>query len=149
MPKLDITVARPKNKATREAIVDIRAKANVLPTSLARALGCLILGTQNLKIRTVSRQIIQFAGMSKVFVEIAYRVSCKTVFFLVNYATLVLLRQPFARKMKLSLKHPNNSSIDATFTDPSTQETCTITVVASLQKDSMIVPILECKPKSA
>jgi hypothetical protein len=58
MPKLDITVAGPKSKAIREAIVDIGAKANVLPTSLARALGCLILGTQNLKIRIVSRQII-------------------------------------------------------------------------------------------
>src|SRR6202021_3643200 len=97
MPKLDITVAGPKNKATREAIVDTGAKANVLPTSLARALGCLILGTQNLKMRIVSGQIIQFARMSKVFVEIAHRVSCKTVFFLVNYATLVLLRHFFAR----------------------------------------------------
>jgi hypothetical protein len=58
MPKLDITVAGPKSKTIWEAIVDIGAKANVLPTSLARALGCLILGTQNLKMRTVSRQII-------------------------------------------------------------------------------------------
>ena len=57
-PKLDITVAGPKSKAIREAIVDIGAKANVLPTSLIRALGCLILGTQNLKMRIVSRQII-------------------------------------------------------------------------------------------
>src|SRR6202021_2830669 len=146
MPKLDITVAGPKNKATKEAMVDTRAKANVLPTSLARALGCLILGTQNLKMRTVSRQIIQFARMSKVFVEIAYKVSCKTVFFLVNYATLVLLGQQFARKMKLSLEHPSNSSIDATFTDLSTQKTCIVIVVASLQKDSMIVPTLERKP---
>src|ERR1700721_1932786 len=120
MPKLDIIVAGPKNKAIRKAMVDTKAKANVLPTSLARALGCLILGTQNLKIRTVSRQIIQFARISKVFVEITYRVSCKTVFFLVNYATLVLLGQPFARKMKLSLKHLSNSSIDATFIDLST-----------------------------
>src|SRR6202021_660037 len=148
MPKLDITVAGPKNEATREAIVDIEAKANVLPTSLTRDLWCLILGTQNLKIRTVSRQIIQFARMSKVFVEIAHRVSCKTVFFLVNYATLVLLRQPFTRKMKLLLKHPSNSSIDATFTDLSTQETCIVIVVASLQKDSIIVPALKHKPKS-
>jgi hypothetical protein len=45
MPKLDIIVVGPKSKAIREAIVDIGAKANVLPTSLARALGCLILGT--------------------------------------------------------------------------------------------------------
>src|ERR1700721_3968649 len=109
MPKLDITVARPKNKATREAIVDIEAKANVLPTSLARALGCLILRTQNLKIRTVSGQIIQFARMSKVFVEIAYKVSCKIVFFLVAYATLVLLGQPFARKMKCYLNTPGKA----------------------------------------
>ena len=58
MPKLDITIAGLKSEAIREAIVDIGAKANVLPTSLARALGCLILGTQNLKMRTVSRQII-------------------------------------------------------------------------------------------
>jgi hypothetical protein len=58
MPKLDITVARPKSKTIWEAIVDIGAKANVLPTSLARALGCPILGMQNLKMRTVSRQII-------------------------------------------------------------------------------------------
>ena len=58
--------------------------------------------------------------MSKVFIEIAYRVSYKTVFFLVNYAILIPLRQPFARKMKLLLKHPSDSSIDATFIDPST-----------------------------
>ena len=45
IPKLDIIVARPKSEAIREAIVDIRAKANILPTSLARALGCLILRT--------------------------------------------------------------------------------------------------------
>src|ERR1700721_4729619 len=98
--------------------------------------------------RTVSRQIIQFAGMSKVFVEIAHRVSCKTVFFLVDYVTLVLLGQPFARKMKLSLKHLSNSSIDATFTDLSTQETCIVIVVTSLQKDSIMVPALKQKPKS-
>src|ERR1700721_895276 len=148
MPKLDITVAGPKNKATREAIVDIEAKANVLPTSLARALGYLILGMQNLKMRTVSGQIIQFARMSKVFVEIAYKVSCKTVFFLVDHVTLVLLGQPFARKMKLSLEHSSNSFIDATFTDLSTQETCIVIVVAPLQKDGTIVPALERKPKS-
>ena len=148
MPKLDIIVAGPKNKATREAIVDTEAKANVLPTSLARALGCLILRTQNLKMRTVSGQIIQFARISKVFVEFAHRVRCKTVFFLVDHATLVLLGQPFARKMKLSLEHLSNSSIDATFIDPSTQETCTVTVVAPLQKDSIIVLALERKPKS-
>ena len=58
MPKLDIIVARPKSETIWETIVDIGAKANVLPTSLARALGCLILGTQNLKMRIVSRQII-------------------------------------------------------------------------------------------
>ena len=86
--------------------------------------------------------------MSKVFVEIAYRVSCKTVFFLVDYATLVLLGQLFARKMKLSLEHPSNSSIDATFIDLSTQETCIVIVVALLQKDSMMIPALERKPKS-
>ena len=58
--------------------------------------------------------------MSKVFIEIAYRVSYKTVFFLVNYTTLILLGQPFVRKMKLSLEHPSDSSIDATFIDLST-----------------------------
>ena len=58
--------------------------------------------------------------MSKVFIEIAYRVSCETVFFLVDYATLILLGQPFARKMKLSLEHSSNSSMDATFMDLST-----------------------------
>ena len=51
-------MAGPKSKTIQEAIIDIGAKANVLPTSLARALGYLILGTQNLKIRMVSRQII-------------------------------------------------------------------------------------------
>jgi hypothetical protein len=58
--------------------------------------------------------------MSKVFIEIAYRVSYKTVFFLVDHTTLILLGQPFARKMKLLLKHSSNSSIDATFIDLST-----------------------------
>ena len=70
--------------------------------------------------------------MSKVFIEIAHRVSCKTVFFLVDYATLILLGQPFARKMKLSLEHPSNSSIDATFIDLSTQETYIFIVVIPL-----------------
>ena len=58
MPKLNVIVARPRSNAVRKAIVDIRAKANVLLTSLARELGCLILRTQNLKIRVVSRQVI-------------------------------------------------------------------------------------------
>ena len=70
--------------------------------------------------------------MSKVFIEIAYRVSCKTVFFLVDYTTLILLRQLLAKKMKLLLKHPSNSSIDATFIDLSTQETCIVIVVIPL-----------------
>jgi hypothetical protein len=147
-PKLDITVAGPKSKTIREAMVDTGAEANVLPTSLARALGCPILGTQNLKMRTVSGQIIQFAGMSKVFVEIAHGVSCETVFFLVDHATLILLGQPFARKMKLSLEHPSDGSMDATFTDPSTQETCTVTVVTPLQQNSTVIPTLERKPRS-
>ena len=87
--------------------------------------------------------------MSKVFIEIAYRVSCKTVFFLVNYTILILLGQPFARKMKLSLEHSSDSSIDATFIDLSTQETCIVIVVALLQKDSIAeVLILKRKPKS-
>ena len=87
--------------------------------------------------------------MSKVFIEIRHRVSCKTVFFLVDYATLVLLGQPFARKMKLLLEHPSDSSIDATFIDLSTQETCIVIVVAPLQKDSTAeVLILKRKPKS-
>ena len=45
MPKLDIIIAIPKSKAVGEAIIDIRAKANILSTSLARALGYLILRT--------------------------------------------------------------------------------------------------------
>ena len=70
--------------------------------------------------------------MSKVFIEIAHRVSCKIVFFLVDHTTLILLGQPFARKMKLSLKHSSDSSIDATFIDLSTQETCIVIVVIPL-----------------
>ena len=45
MPKLNVIIARPKSKAVGKVIIDIRAKANVLLTSLIRELGCLILGT--------------------------------------------------------------------------------------------------------
>ena len=120
MPKLNIIVARPKSKIVREAIINIRAEANMLLTSLARELSCLILGIQNLKIRIVSRQVIYFVRMSRVFIKIAYKISYKIVFFLVNYITLILLRQLFARMIKLSLKHPSNNFIDAIFINLST-----------------------------
>jgi hypothetical protein len=45
MPKLDITMTRPRNKTIKKAIINIGAKANVMLTGLAKMLGYLILGT--------------------------------------------------------------------------------------------------------
>ena len=44
MPKLDIIITRPRNNTSKEAIINIRAEANIMLTRLARMLGCLILG---------------------------------------------------------------------------------------------------------
>jgi hypothetical protein len=58
MSKLNVIIARPKSKVVKGVIINTRVKANVLLTSLIRKLGCLILKTQNLKIKIVSRQVI-------------------------------------------------------------------------------------------
>ena len=43
MPKLNIIIARPKSKVVKKAIIDIKAEANMLLTSLIRELSYLIL----------------------------------------------------------------------------------------------------------
>ena len=76
---------------TTVAILDTRAKANVMPLSIAKGLGCPILSTEHLKLRTVSGQVIKFLGIAKVSVKVKHRVGYKTVLFLINRSTIVLL----------------------------------------------------------
>jgi hypothetical protein len=76
---------------TTVAILDTRAKANVMPLLIAKGLGCLILSTEHLKLRTVSSQVIRFLGIAKVSIKVKHRVSYDTVFFLIDKSTIVLL----------------------------------------------------------
>jgi hypothetical protein len=73
------------------AILDTRAKVNVMPLLIAKGLGCLILSTEHLKLRTVSSQVIKFLGIAKVSIKVKHRVSYNTIFFLINKSTIVLL----------------------------------------------------------
>ena len=62
-----------------------------MPLLIAQGLGCLILGTEHLKLKTVSGQVMGFLGMAKVYVEVKHRVGYKTVFFLIKNSLVVLL----------------------------------------------------------
>ncbi len=50
---------------------------------LTKSLEYLILSTENLKLKTVLRQVLQFTRIVKANIEIEYRVSYTIVFFLV------------------------------------------------------------------
>ena len=64
-PKLSVNIKGPTEAATELAMLDTGAEANVMTYELAKKLGCPILSTENLKLKTVSGQILQFAGMAK------------------------------------------------------------------------------------
>ena len=65
-------------------MLNTRAEANVISYELAKELRCPILSTEHLKLKTVSGQVLQFAGIAKIEIEIKHGVSCTTVFFLVQ-----------------------------------------------------------------
>ena len=138
-PKLPVTIIGPKEGTTEAAMLDTGAEANVMSYELAKGLGCPILSTEHLKLKTVSGQVLQFAGMAKVEVEIEHGVGCNTVFFLVRETKgqslpMVLLGQPFTRAMKMTFEHGNHGSIDAVFHDPRSHQTCTVSVVPPVKK---------------
>jgi hypothetical protein len=81
----------PSGVDTTVAILDTGAKANVMPLSMAKGLGCPILSTEHLKLRTVSGQVMKFSGIAKVSVKVKHGVGCDTVFFLIDKSTIVLL----------------------------------------------------------
>ena len=83
-PKLPICIIGPLETASKTSMLDIGAEANVMPYELAKSLGCPILSTENLKLKTMSRQVLQFAGMAKVEIEVEHRVGYTTTFFLVK-----------------------------------------------------------------
>jgi len=64
-------------------MLDIGAEANVMLYELAKSLRYLILSIENLKLKTVSGQVLQFTRIVKADIEIKYRVGYTTVFFLV------------------------------------------------------------------
>ena len=57
-PKLLICIIGLLDTASKTLMLDIGAKANVMPYELAKSLGCLILSTENLKLKTMSRQVL-------------------------------------------------------------------------------------------
>ena len=57
-PKLLICIIGPLDIASKTSILDIGAEANVMLYKLAKSLGCLILSIENLKLKTMSRQVL-------------------------------------------------------------------------------------------
>src|SRR6266536_3427808 len=138
-PKLSVNIMGPTDVALESAMLDTWAEANVMSYDLAKCLGCPILSTENLKLKTVSGQVLQFAGIAKADIEIEHGVGCTTVFFLVQETKgqtlpMVLLGQPFTRAMKMTFEHGDHSSIDAVFHDPRNHSTCTVSVVPPVKR---------------
>ena len=119
---------------TTVAILDTRAKANVMPLLIAKGLGCPILSTEHLKLRTVSGQVIKFSGIAKVSVKVKHRVGYDTVFFLIDKSTIVLLGQPFIKAIKLTFKYPKDRSIKAVMVSPKSKGSTCIVIVVPLLK---------------
>ena len=115
MLKLDIIITRPRNKTIKKAMINTRAEANVILIRLIKMLGNLILRTQNLKIKTVSRQIVQFSRIAKVTIKIRHSIRYKTIFFLVTHVILILLEQLFISKIKIALNYLKDKFINAMF----------------------------------
>ncbi len=138
-PKLSVNIMGPTDVALESAMLDTGAEANVMSYDLAKCLGCPILSTENLKLKTVSGQVLQFAGMAKADIEIEHGVGCTTVFFLVRETKgqtlpMVLLGQPFTRAMKMTFEHGDHGSMDAVFHDPRNHSTCTVSVVPPVKR---------------
>jgi hypothetical protein len=138
-PKLSVNIFGPTDVATESAMIDTGAEANVMTYELAKSLGCPILSTEKLKLRTVSGQILQFAGMAKADIEIEHGVGCSTVFFLVRETKgqtlpMVLLGQPFTQAMQMTFEHGDHGAMDAVFHDPRDHQTCTVSVVPPVKR---------------
>ena len=138
-PKLSVSIMGPTDVALESAMLDTGAEANIMTYELAKSLGCPILSTENLKLKTVSGQILQFAGMAKAEVEIEHGVGCVTVFFLVRESKgqtlpMVLLGQPFTRAMRMTFEHGDHGDMDAVFHDPRNRHTCTVSVVSPAKR---------------
>ena len=56
--KLLVVIIRPKEGIIKSIMLDTRAKANIMSYGLTKDLGCLILSTEHLKLKTVSRQVL-------------------------------------------------------------------------------------------
>ena len=144
-PKLPICIIGPLDTASKTSMLDTGAEANVMPYELAKSLGCPILSTENLKLKTVSGQVLQFAGMAKVEIEVEHGVGCTTTFFLVKeskgqHLPMVLLGQPFTRAMKMTFEHGEHGSMDVVLHDPNSNSTCTVSVVPPVKKSLRNVP---------
>ena len=116
-PKLLVSIKGPTKAATELAMLNTRAEANVITYELAKKLSCLILSIENLKLKTVSSQVLQFIGIVKAEVEIKHRIRYTTVFFLVRESRgqtllIVLLGQLFTQAMKMTFEYRDYSSID-------------------------------------
>ncbi len=57
-PKLLVNIIGPIDVALESAILDTRAEANVMLYDLTKCLRCLILSIENLKLKTVSSQVL-------------------------------------------------------------------------------------------
>ena len=57
-PKLLIYIIGPLDTASKTSILDTGAEANVMPYELAKSLGCPILSIENLKLKTMSGQVL-------------------------------------------------------------------------------------------
>ena len=102
---------------------------------LIKSLRCPILSIENLKLKIVSSQILQFARIVKAEVEIKYRVRCIIVFFLVRESKgqtllIVLFGQLFTRAMRITFEHRDYRDMDTVFYDLQNRHICTVSIVS-------------------
>ncbi len=57
-PKLSVNIIGPTDMALESAMLDTRAEANVMSYDLTKCLRYLILSIENLKLKTVSGQVL-------------------------------------------------------------------------------------------
>ena len=138
-PKLLVSIKGPTEAATKLAILNTRAEANVMTYELTKKLSCLILSIENLKLKIVSSQVLQFIGIAKAKIKIEYRIRYTTVFFLVQESReqtllIVLLRQLFIQAIKITFEHRDYSLIDTIFYDLYSYSTYTILVVPLVKR---------------
>ena len=133
-PKVRVNIMGTHTNQRLMATLDTGAECNILPLSVANQLGCTILDISDFRLSSVNKDNINFAGIARMRVEIEDGFGCDTAFFLIEGSPKILLGQPFTRKMKVTLEHREDGSMDGHFIDPvNPQFRCKAMVVPAIR----------------